>query len=1115
MQYLDDGAIVLAATDIAEFLACPHLAQQRLAIARGERGRPRPAEDPHADLIRTRGEAHEREQLARLSAEFDGTMDLSREFPRTREELEQAAATTEQAMCDGAPLIYQAQLFDGRWQGRTDFLRRIDVPSSLGDWSYEVLDTKLARAVKPPVIHQLSLYSRLVGRIQGREHRQAHLLLGDGTQATVDLRRYLALHRHVCARLEQVVAAPSVQTYPEPVAHCAICALEAECYQRWVEDDHLSLVAFARRDHRDKLVEAGLATVLELAHAPDGHSGEALLKERFATLRRQASLQVDSRETGEPVHHHLAPERAAGYALLPDPSPRDVFFDLEGDPYIADAGIEYLWGWWTEDGYRHVWAHNQAAEKASLEVFVDTVVQLRVEYPELHVFHYAPHEKSKIRSLAAQYATREDEVDELLADEVFVDLYAVVRQAMQVGEDSYSLKKLERHHGFERLEKRVREGGGSIVAYEAWLESGDQELLNAIRAYNEEDCRSTASLRDWLQQEMLPEAAVRYGVDFGELRKPAPEDEYAPPQWLPEVEELIAELNTVEDEERTLLAYLLLYHRREGKPAWWRYFDLRGKPIGELLEDRDALACLERDHSVPPVPYKRSHDYTFTFPPQEFRLDTGDAQDPTTGDGYKVVEVADDHVVLRWADEKEPPPPVAMIGGSPINVAVLREALMDLARSVLAGDGAYPAARALLRREQPRLTSGALGESVEELTSAALGLDRSILPIQGPPGTGKTYRAARMILAALKEGRRVGITAPSHAAIQNLLCEIEQYADEIGFGFGGIYKGDGYESEHALIEIAENNDDVDHAHQLVAGTAWLFARPEHRQAFDLLFVDEAGQFALANAAAVALATQSVVLLGDPQQLPQVNQASHPGGSGASVLEHILDGENTLQPEQGVLLTESWRMHPDVCRFVSERSYDSRLASRPDCSRRRVEAPGALTGVGLRSIPILHKGRSQASPEEAERIGRLCRELLAGSMFTDDEGTAHDLEGEHILVVAPYNLAVRTIRQHVPEGVRVGTVDKFQGQEAPVVFYAMSGSAGEDAPRGVDFLFDAHRLNVAVSRAQCLAVLVHSPRLLDTDCPSIETMELLDGICRFVELASPLAVARLRHECGPA
>jgi predicted RecB family nuclease len=1124
MFRLDDGTLVLAATDLTNHLACDHLTQQRLAIAREERGRPRPAPDPHADLIRSRGELHEREHLERLSAECGGHVDVSSpNAPRTRTELEAAAAATVAAMRNEAPLIYQAQLFDGRWQGRADFLRRVPVGSELGDHSYEVLDTKLARDVKPAVVHQLSLYSRLVAAVQGLDPELAHVVLGDGRTVTIVLRRYGALHRYVVRGLERVVGAPGQPTYPEPVAHCAICALAFECRARLVADDHLSLVAGARREQRERLVALGLGTVLSLAEAPESTAPGPLGAARFDVLHHQAALQVQSRVSGRPSHRHLPPARAAGYALLPTPSPGDVFFDLEGDPYVGDGGIEYLWGWWNAgSGYECRWAHSPDAEKAAFERFVDRVMELRAGHPDLRVYHYAPHERSKLRSLAMAYATREDEVDELLRGDVLVDLYAVVRQGMQVGEESYSLKSLERHHGFARLEQRVREGGGSIVAYEAWLETGDPELLEAIRAYNEEDCRSTASLRDWLLADMRPEAEAQLGVSFEDYREPEPEEQRGSPAWLPDVQSLVdgltAGLESEGDDDappeamRRLVSHLLLYHHREGKPAWWRYFDLRGKPVSELIDERDALAGLLRDESVPPVPYKRSLDWRFTFPAQEFRLDHGAAEDPTTREKHLVVGVADDHVMLRRGAAKPAPSPVALVAGSPIGMAVLREGLMELAQSLLAGDGRFAAVRALLQRDRPRLLSGRLGEEVDDLVSAALGLDRSILPIQGPPGTGKTFRAARMIVAALRAGRRVGITAPSHAAIQNLLHGVEEFAHQQGVAFAGVCKGAGYDSVHGFVEAVDDNDDVTGDHHLVAGTAWLFARPEHRESFDLVFVDEAGQFPLANAAAVGLAAASLIFLGDPQQLPQVTQADHPGGSGASVLEHLLEGASTIAGDRGVLLTESWRMHPDVCAFVSERSYDGRLRSRDACSRRRVDAPaGAITGTGLRSLAVEHAGRSQASPEEADAIAAACRDLLTGATVTDDRGLTRALLPADILVVAPYNLAVRCIRDAVPAGVRVGTVDRFQGQQAAVVFYAMTCSAGENVPRGLDFLFDAHRLNVAVSRAQCLAVLVHSPRLLDADCPTLETMELVDGVCRFVEVATHTISAAEVHD----
>ncbi len=1125
MLRLPDDTTVLSATDLTSYLACEHLFEQRRAIAFGERGKPRPVDDPHAELIRYRGDEHEGDQRDRLTAELAGCVDLSGEVPFTRDGLEAAAAATLGAMRGGAPLIYQAPLFDGRWQGRVDFLRRRDdVRSALGAYAYEVLDTKLSRAVKPDFVHQLWLYTRLLGRVQNHLPDVAYVVLGDGTEEPVALRRFGALHRYLTARVERLAASGGRATYPEPVAHCAVCTFAAECDARRRADDHLSLVAGAWRERRERLAELGLTRVAELAAAPAGADTGAIAAETYELLRHQAALQVKSRVTGRPTHRHLDPARARGFARLPAADPGDLFFDLEGDPYIGDeGGIEYLWGWATADGrYQHLWAHDVASEKEALERFVGEVMERRRRHPGMHVFHYAPHEASKLKSLALRYATCEDEVDELLRHGVLVDLYAIVRQALQVGEESYSLKRLERHHGFVRLERTVREGGGSIVAYEQWLASGDHSLLEAVRAYNEEDCRSTQGLRNWLLGRMRPEAERELGVDFREYVDPqADEEPHEPPAWLPEQQELAARLadglpaEPAEDREeqaaRRLLSQLLLYHWREGKPEWWRFFDLRARRPAELVEEREAIGCLRRDETVVPLPVKRSLDYVFTMPPQEVKLGVGDLLDPTTDLVHHVVAIEDDRIVVRRGKDKPAPEPAALIGTGPIHTTVLREALAELARSVLDGDGGSRAARSLLRAEPPRLSTGRPfrqdgDPSIEEMSAAALDLDGSHLVVQGPPGTGKTYRGARMIVAALRAGRRVGVTAQNHAAIQNLLEAVEEHATEVGFEFAGVYKGNDYKSKHGLVEAVSDNDAPFGDFQLVAGTAWLFARAEHRSTLGLLFIDEAGQFAVANAVAVALATDSLVLLGDPQQLPQVTQASHPGTSGASVLGHLLGDHATVPPDRGFFLPETWRMHPGVCAFVSERSYDDRLHSRPACALRRVTSSGPLHGAGLRFLAAEHEGRSQHSQEEATVIAAACRELLAGGSVADDEGRVHPLKPRDIMVVAPYNLAVACMAAHVPEGVQVGTVDRFQGREAPVVFYAMTCSSGEEVPRGLDFLFNRNRLNVAVSRAQCLAVLVASPRLLDADCRTLEAMELVDGACRFVELATAVEPA---------
>jgi len=1116
VQLLDDGSLVLSASDVTSHLSCAYLVQQKMAAVQGRRGALPVGTDPHATLIQARGEAHEAEQMEKLRGGVERFVDLAAQAPSSdRAALEAGAGATLDAMRDGADLIYQAPLFDGRRRGIADFLRRVPGDSPFGDYAYEVVDVKLARQVKPHFVHQLCFYSELLAAMQDGMPEHAHVILGDGTSELIELDRYAALHRHVTSQLEDVVSSPPHETYPEPVAHCDVCDLFAECRRRLVEDDHLSLVATARRENRKDLVQAGISTVVALADATATDGVAGVSAERFGYLHRQAGLQVESRTTGEPTHLNLQPAAGSGYALLPEPSPGDVYFDLEGDPYVGEEGIEYLWGWWTGGTYECRWAHDRASEKLALEQFVDHVLELRAAHPGMHVFHYAPHERAKLRSLAMTHSAREVEVDALLRGEVLVDLFAVVRQGLQIGEETYSLKALERQHDFVRLEQGVREGGGSIVVYEQWLQTEEADLLESIRAYNEEDCRSTESLRSWLEGAMRPEAEAEFGVKFSELA-PEEKEDRGPPEWMVDVLDLIARLaepraGDVADPgapaDRELLGNLLLYHYRESKPDWWRYFDLRGKPVMDLVADRDAVAELTRREDIPPVPYKQSLDYTFTFPAQEFRLKTGGAEDPTTGEKFKVVDVSTDRIVLRRGKNAAPPEPVALVPGSPVDIKVLREALIELAGRVLEDDlSTFTAALELLRGASPR-TSEPLGEDVDSLIAAVLGLDRSILPVQGPPGTGKTFRAARVVVAALAAGMRVGITAPSHAAIKNVLDAVEKHAHEEGQSFSGVYKprdGGGYEGPHGVVEVAKDNGDITDDFQLVAGTSWLFARPEHRGAFDLILVDEAGQFPLASAVAVGLAAQNMLLLGDPQQLPQVTQSDHPDGSGASVLEHLLDGEQTIHGDRGVLLTESWRMHPAICSFVSERSYEERLEPLAACAKRKVDAPGPITGAGLRRMAIAHEGHSQSSPEEAEAIASACRGLLSGSTVTDAEGDQRTLGPEDILVVAPYNLAVRAIEARVPVGVRVGTVDRFQGQEAPVVFYSMTCSTGEDIPRGMKFLFDAHRFNVAVSRAQCLAVLVHSPRLLDADCPTLKAMELVDGVCRFVELAESVA-----------
>jgi hypothetical protein len=361
-------------------------------------------------------------------------------------------------------------------------------------------------------------------------------------------------------------------------------------------------------------------------------------------------------------------------------------------------------------------------------------------------------------------------------------------------------------------------------------------------------------------------------------------------------------------------------------------------------------------------------------------------------------------------------------------------------------------------------------------------------------------------VALMRQGRRVGVTAPSHKAIHNLLEEIERVARDQGFRFRGYKRGDGdnaYRSPFGDGGMIENiaiarceapDDDV----LLVAGTSWLFARPGMEGVIDTLLIDEAGQVSLADSLAVGTCATNLILLGDPRQLAQVAQGGHPEQTAVSALGHLLGDERTMPAQRGLFIDVSRRMHPDVCRFVSEISYGGELTSLDQCRHQGVSSDG-LSGAGLRALLVPHTGNRRDAREEADVIAEHVA-LLEGGTVTGADGSIRPIADAGVMVVTPYNAQVRLLRSLLPDWVDVGTVDKFQGREAAVVFFSMATSSGEDMPRNVDFLYSRNRLNVAVSRAKCLAVLVASPALLTIKCKTVEQMRLVNALCRFVEMA---------------
>jgi len=1128
-----EGRFIFSASDLNNALECDYLIELETRAALHELVRPQPS--PTVELLARKGDEHELRQLERYRASLgDGIVVFPTDIESSLEAFAAAEARSLEAMAAGAPLIYQATFFDGTFLGRTDFLRRVQRPCLHWPWSYEVIDAKLALTPRPYYLVQLAHYSAHLARVQGTVPTSMHVLLGSGAERAFRVDDFAAYERHLRARFLETMARDARDAYPLEVPHCEICRWYDRCAAVRLDDDHLSLVARMRRDQIAKLEREGILTMTALAGAADDDRPFGMEQTTFATLRAQASLQEIGRREHRLVYELLDGTEGRGFEMLPPPDFGDLFFDIEGDPlYAPERGLEYLFGFYVASERRYVafWARSRAQERAAFESALDFICERRRRYPNLHVYHYAPYETSAFRHLMGFYGTRERELDDLLRNSVFVDLFAVVRQALRISQASYSIKKLEPFYGMHR-DTQVQRGDDSIVMFESWLAGGDDSILRDIERYNDDDCRSTFLLREWLLERRAErESQLGRALAWRDgASKETPEDG-GRSELAARLLEGIAAPESVQalrasDETtraRWLLGHLLDYHAREAKPTYWKYYD-RIANADRLLEfDHEALGGLTLRDDVAPFKLKRrdrNFVYTFTFPDQLHNLGTDMPHCPDA-------QVAAGSIVLLDDDRNElqiklnaairPNQLRALIPGKPIQTNEQREALSRIARDYLDGTlaAAFPATLSLLLAHRPRTRAAReriQPDFVDRVSVSALvqDLDGSHLAIQGPPGSGKSTLAAHLVVDLLAMGKRVGIVSGGHKAIHNLLDKIEDRACTRGLRFRGLQKysttteGSRYCSRDSdsWIEATESNDAFARDHDLGAGTAWLFTRETMTGRYDYLFIDEAGQMSLADAVACSRSAHNVVLLGDPLQLKAVSQGAHPPGTDLSILQHVLGPHETIDPNDGIFLDRSYRMAPPICSFISHAVYEDRLHAAAGCERNAIDAPGWIR-AGLAFLPVKHDGNARASDEEAAAIVEAVQALLRGRV-TIGQGAPRPIAPDDIIVVAPYNAQRKRVRKRLEESglaqIRVGTVDKFQGQEAAVVFYSMATSNGSTLPRDLEFLFERNRLNVAISRAQCLSVLVCSPDLLSVRCSTPEQMALVNLLCAFVEAA---------------
>ncbi|WP_115710999.1 TM0106 family RecB-like putative nuclease [Legionella sainthelensi] len=1129
-MYLKTGSIIYSPSDLTLFTKSPFASwMDHLLITNPELAPTPDEDDPLLAVLKKEGETHELGKL--LTFEEQGLNIIRLTANHTVDD-------SIKAMHSGAEVIYQAPLEILPFKGRADFLIKKEGKSKLGDFYYEVWDTKLARSVKPSFIMQLCCYAEMLEQIQGR--RPDTIVVSIGTSEDIRLRttNYFYYYLSTKGRFIQFHSEFDINKIPD--------LLTSPSFGRWSnyakdlqkELDHLTLIANIKRTQIKKLYKNGITTIKELIAAED-KSIKGINQDVLQNLIAQAKIQNESTNKEIPLYQLLPYEKGSksGLALLPPFSPNDVFFDIEGDP-LFDGGLEYLWGvsYFDEKGarqYKDFWAHHSEDEKKSCEEFIHWVYQRWLDDPTMHIYHYGVYEISVCRRLMGRYGICEYEIDQLLRNEVFVDLYKIVKSALLIGEPRYSIKNVEHLYRAKR-ETEVTSGGDSVAVYEHWRENPDgkswetSKILQAIRDYNIDDCNATQELVEWLRGRQK-EAGISYPGKT-EIIEPETKEEITDvialrERLLKKSEDLYLQEEIEEAAIARLFAWCLEFHRREIKPTFWKIFDRLDKSEEELFDDFDCLAFCTRTATKPYLPNKRSRLYVYEYqfdPNQEFK---------GKGDNYRVLgketeegkslkvgmykegsNLKEGLIALKMKEEIRETItliPDDFINPAPIPQTIYRQAV-KFEKNELVNSAIYD----FLKHDFPRIKNRSQGqriapshdpkERLEEIIKVVKDLDNSYLPIQGPPGAGKTFTAKHIIAELVRLGKKVGITSNSHKAINHLLCCTVEYCLQKGIkGYFACVCDNDKKLQELSIEIIDNKEIAENLQPscIIGTTAWGFSRTELEGEFDYLFVDEAGQVSVANLIAMSQSTKNIILMGDQMQLAQPCQGSHPEESGCSILDYLLHHTPTIPENRGIFLGTTYRMHSQINEFISEAIYEGKLESAPVTDKRYIKVPANYQGIlnqeaGIIAVPVEHEGNLQASDEEVEQIYGLAHELI-NREYINNEGKKL-ITLEDMLFVAPYNHQVNKLQQALGQYAKVGSVDKFQGQEAPIVFLSMCASNANESPRGINFLFDKNRINVAISRAKCLAIVVYSPTLLEAEAKSVEQMEMINLFCKLVK-----------------
>lgn len=1136
--YKQQNQLIYSPSDLATFMSSPFASWMDRYAMECPREAPSPDDgDAFSDTLKQKGNEHEAAVLKAFKAQGLVVVDVSL-GSSANTSLDEKLERTRSALQTGADVIYQAVLQRGPFRGHADFLVKTPGTSLLGEYHYEVWDTKLASSVKPQFVVQLCCYVDMLEAIQGRRAEHFVVALGNQQIERLHTEDYLHYYRALKADFLATQAAFDPCRQPDPADSKSFGRWATHADQLLSDKDHLSLIANISRSQIKKLNRAGIECCQQLIEF-DGTHISGLSAEVLTRLKAQAQIQAQSRGLDRPRFEILKPsgeQRKMGLALLPPHCDADVFFDIEGFPLI-EGGLEYLWGctYFDEAGQRQFkdfWAHDRAQEKQAFGDFITWVYERWLRNPGMHIYHYASYEITACRRLMGRYGVGEHEVDQLLRNQVFVDLYQVVKGGLRVGEPRYSIKNIEHLYRAKR-ETSVGSGGDSVVVYEQWRTlhkegvQGDSwetsSILNDIRDYNIDDCNSTQELAAWLREQQAEHHIAYSGID----QVVEPQISEAIAERTLRREKLLERASlepAVQARITENLAWILDFHRREAKPMYWRLFDRLGMSHIELEDDLDCLGNCRRTEREPYKPRGARHlAYEYRFNPrQEFKPPAQAnmylLEEPLRRVKYRPEEsdLREGLIVVSCA--ADPGPLISLVPDEHVDTRTIEAAIDDVVFRYEDGTLGDSAIVDFLQRAAPRIVGhdggpivrrGHSDETLNQIIAAVIGLDNSYLTLQGPPGAGKTYTGKHVIAELVRQGKRVGISSNSHKAINNLLLGVAQYCAAQGVP-AQCYctKDTGAEITASGIVVTTNSDIGQFVAPgcVIGTTAWGFCRPEMVDQLDYLFIDEAGQVSVANLVGMSRSTRNIVLMGDQMQLGQPAQGTHPADSGLSILDYLLHESPIIPDNMGVFLDTTYRMHSAVNRYISDAIYEGQLKADPANDKQRVLVPKDYEGplamkAGLVFVPVEHQGNTQASDEEIDAVLKMAHDCL-GRRFVTKQGTERDIGWDDMLFVAPYNHQVNKLQHALGSAARVGSVDKFQGQEAPIVFFSLCTSDASESPRGIDFLFDKHRINVAISRAQALAVVVGNPALFCTEASNIDQIRKVNVLARLLAFTMP-------------